>query len=87
MKLLVIESSPHRDGSPNLLAEEFIRGAQESGRQIQAFDAVQADWVPHLAYKSGKSFICLQEETEMKKVLAAYFFAAGVTARDCVACP
>ena len=29
MNILVIESSPHKHGSSNLLAEEFIRGAKD----------------------------------------------------------
>ena len=29
MKILVIESGPHKNGSSNLLADNFIRGAKE----------------------------------------------------------
>ena len=39
MKILVIESSPHKHGSSNLLAGAFIRGAQEAGHTIAVFDA------------------------------------------------
>ena len=31
MNILVIESSPHKHGSSNLLAEEFIRGCKRVG--------------------------------------------------------
>ena len=31
MRILVIESSPHKNGSSNLLADHFIRGAREVG--------------------------------------------------------
>lgn len=31
MKILVIESSPHKNGSSNLIASAFINGANESG--------------------------------------------------------
>ena len=39
MKILVIESSPHKNGSSNLLAENFIKGAKEAGHEIIVFDA------------------------------------------------
>lgn len=35
MKIVVIKSSPHKNGSSNLLADEFIRGAKESGHNIE----------------------------------------------------
>ena len=31
MKIVVLEGSPNKDGSSNLLAKEFIRGAEEAG--------------------------------------------------------
>ncbi len=31
MNILVIESSPHKKGSSNLLAENFVTGAEEAG--------------------------------------------------------
>ena len=31
MQILVIESSPHKHGSSNLLAEHFMQGAKEAG--------------------------------------------------------
>ena len=34
MKILVIESSPHKHGASNLLTEEFIKGAREAGLQL-----------------------------------------------------
>ena len=39
MNILVIESSPHKNGSSNLLADNFIRGAEEKGHQVTVFDA------------------------------------------------
>ena len=38
MKIFVIESSPHRKGSSNLLAENFMRGVKEAGHQVTVFD-------------------------------------------------
>lgn len=31
MRILMIESSPHKHGSSNLLAERFMEGAKEAG--------------------------------------------------------
>ena len=46
MNILVIESSPHKHGSSNLLADNFIRGAGENGHNITVFDAARADIRP-----------------------------------------
>lgn len=46
MKILLIESSPHKNGSSNMLAGEFIRGAQEKGHETVVFDAARADIRP-----------------------------------------
>lgn len=48
MNILVIESSPHKHGSSNLLADEFIRGAKESGHDVSVFDAGHASLHPCL---------------------------------------
>lgn len=46
MKILVIESSPHKNGSSNLLADYFMRGAKEAGHTVTVFDAARADLHP-----------------------------------------
>ena len=46
MKILVIESSPHKHGSSNLLADNFIAGARENGHEVTVFDAGHADIHP-----------------------------------------
>lgn len=43
MKILVLESSPNRHGSSNMLAGEFIRGAEEAGHRVQVVDVAHAD--------------------------------------------
>lgn len=48
MKILVIKSSPHKKGSSNLLADNFIQGAEEKGHQVTVFDAGHADLHPCL---------------------------------------
>lgn len=39
MRILMIESSPHKHCSSNLLAEQFMEGAKEAGHQAEVFDA------------------------------------------------
>ena len=38
MKVVVLTGSPHRDGTSNVLAEAFTRGAQEAGHTVRRFD-------------------------------------------------
>ena len=42
MKIVVLESSPNKNGSSNLLAGNFIRGAEESGHSVQVVDVAHA---------------------------------------------
>ena len=46
MRILMIEGSPHREGSSNMLAGEFARGAREAGHSVEVFDAAHADIRP-----------------------------------------
>lgn len=46
MKIVVLEGSPNKNGSSNLLATEFIRGAEEAGHFVQVVDAADADIHP-----------------------------------------
>ncbi len=63
MKILVIESSPHKCGSSNLLAEEFIKGAREAGHTVTLFDAGHADLHPCLGCDAcGMSGVCVQKD-------------------------
>lgn len=39
MKITVITSSAHRNGTSARLADEFIRGAEEAGHEVYRFDA------------------------------------------------
>ena len=39
MYIVMITGSPHRHGTSALLADEFIRGATESGHAVFRFDA------------------------------------------------
>jgi multimeric flavodoxin WrbA len=43
MNILLLTGSPHRHGTSALLADEFTRGAQESGHTVTRFDAAFED--------------------------------------------
>ncbi len=38
MKIVVLTGSPHKNGTSNTLANEFIRGALEAGHEVLRFD-------------------------------------------------
>lgn len=46
MKIVVLKGSPNRNGSSNMLAAEFIRGAKENGHEICEIDAAHIDVSP-----------------------------------------
>lgn len=48
MKITVLQGSPHKNGSSNLLANEFIKGAKENGHSIEVLDAAHMDLHPCL---------------------------------------
>lgn len=39
MKIVILEGSPNKNGSSNMLAENFIRGVKESGNEVVIIDA------------------------------------------------
>ena len=43
MKITVITGSPRKNGTSNYMADEFIRGAQDSGHDVYRFDSARAD--------------------------------------------
>ena len=49
MRITLIESSPHKQGSSNILAEQFRAGAEEAGHEVFIFDAAHADISPCIA--------------------------------------
>ena len=63
MKIVVLEGSPNKHSSSNMLANEFIRGAQEAGHTVQVIDAAHSDIHPctgciHCGYEGP----CVQKE-------------------------
>lgn len=82
MELLVIESSPHKHGSSNLLAEEFIGGAEEAGHTVRVFDAARADLHPCLACGAcGMDGPCVQKDgmARLREAILAADMAVFVT--------
>ena len=64
---MILESSPNRHGSSNLLAEEFIRGAKEAGHTAEIIDAVHADLHPCTGcVRCGYEGPCVQKD-DMEK--------------------
>lgn len=49
MKILVLTGSPRVNGNSNTLADNFIKGAQETGHSIVRFDAAQKNIHPCIA--------------------------------------
>ena len=54
MKIVVLEGSPNKDGSSNLLATEFVRGAKEGGHSVQVIDAAHEDIHPCPVFESER---------------------------------
>lgn len=72
MKIVVLEGSPNRNGSSNLLAAEFIRGAEEAGHSVQVVDAAHANIHPctgciHCGYEGP----CVQKDdvSRIRKII------------------
>ncbi len=63
MKIVVIKGSPHKKGSSNMLAEQFIKGARETGHTIIEMDAAHMDMHPCLGCEHcGMNGECVQKD-------------------------
>ena len=63
MKIVVLEGSPNKNGSSNMLANEFIRGAQEAGHTVQVIDAAHSDIHPCAGcIRCGYEGPCVQKD-------------------------
>jgi putative NADPH-quinone reductase len=70
MKILVITGSPHRHGTSDLLASQFIKGAQEAGHTVERFDAAFANLHPCLGCdKCMMAGTCCQKD-DMQPMLS-----------------
>lgn len=69
MKILIIESSPHKHGSSNMLADNFAKGAREAGHTVDIFDAGHADIHPCLGCDAcGMNGPCVQKDDYERKL-------------------
>ena len=55
MNILVLESSPHKDGASNTLAGYFIKGAKEAGHSVSILDVGHMSIMPCVGCYRGKS--------------------------------
>lgn len=63
MKIVVCKGSPNKQGSSNLVAESFMRGAKEAGHTIEVIDTAHASLHPctgcvHCGYEGP----CVQKD-------------------------
>lgn len=67
MKIVVLEGSPNKRGSPDPLTEEFIQGAKETGHSVEIINAAHANLHPCTGYVlCGYKGPCVQKD-DMEK--------------------
>lgn len=67
MEIVVLEGSPNKKGSSNMLAAEFIRGAREAGHVVEIIDAAHANLHPCTGcVRCGYEGPCVQKD-DMEK--------------------
>ena len=73
MKILVLESSGNKKGSSNMLADEFIRGAEENGHEVTVYDVIRKNIRPCMGCgRCGMSGPCVlgdEYELELKPLI------------------
>lgn len=63
VKIVVLEGSPNKKGSSNLLADCFRRGAQEAGHAVELIDTAHADIHPCTGcIRCGYEGPCVQKD-------------------------
>lgn len=63
MKIVVLAGSPHKKGTSNTLVNEFIRGAEEVGKQVEVIDLAHIDIHPCLRCDAcGMNGDCIQKD-------------------------
>lgn len=68
MNITVVESSPHKNGSSNLLASSFIKGAEEKGHKVTVFDSAHSNIHPCLGCgRCSMNGDCVQRD-DMEKL-------------------
>ena len=63
MKIVVLTGSPQKQGSSNLLAKQFIKGAEEAGHIVLTIDVAHANIAPCLGcINCGFNGPCIQKD-------------------------
>ncbi len=69
MKVLAINGSPRAKGNSDLLCDEFIRGAQEAGHQVEKISLREKEIAPCRAcYACFRTGTCVQKD-DMAEIL------------------
>ena len=69
MKILVLESSGNIRGSSNMLADEFIRGAEENGHEVTVYNVIRKNIKPCLGCGNcGMSGFCVLNDDYEKEL-------------------
>ena len=69
MRVLVINGSPRTKGNSDLLCDEFIRGAEEAGHQVEKISLREKKIAPCRAcYACFKTVACVQKD-DMAEIL------------------
>lgn len=82
MKIVLLKGSPHKNGSSNLLAEQFQRGAEEAGHQAEGIDVGNAAVHPCMGCGAcGMSGNCVHRDdmAEIKKQILSADMLVFVT--------
>lgn len=67
MKILLVQGSPHKKGSSNMLAEQFMEGAKAAGHTVNVCDAAHANLHPCNGCEAcGMAGDCVQHD-DMEK--------------------
>ena len=67
MKIVVLQGSPNKKGSTNILAEEFTRGAREAGHEVCRFDLTDLNIHPCTGCVAcGYEGPCVQKDDNQK---------------------
>ena len=46
MKIVVLAGSPHKNGTSNTLVSVFVRGAKDTGKDVEVFDLAHTNIHP-----------------------------------------
>lgn len=69
MNIVVLESSPHKNGASNTLADYFTNGAREAGHVVHVLDVARLNVNPCVGCYAGKNAgHCIAYDDDMHKV-------------------